>query len=112
MVPVTRDRGIGGPLPDGRHLLMLDTAHEHRAGGTGETFSWDAAVAVARSRAVLLAGGLGFDNVAEAIERVSPFGVDASSRLESAPGIKDHERVRRFVSAVREVETRARGRRP
>jgi phosphoribosylanthranilate isomerase len=112
VVPVGSDRGIPSPLPDPRHLLMLDSAHPHRAGGTGETFPWDAAIAVAGARAVLLAGGLGPDNVAEAIERVNPYGVDASSRLESQPGIKDAGRVRRFVSAVRDVEIRVRGRRP
>ena len=110
-VPVTRDRGIPTPLPAARHLLLLDSADEHRAGGTGETFAWDVAVPLAIERDVLLAGGLTPENVAAAIERVSPFGVDASSRLESAPGIKDPERVRGFVRAVREVEARMRGRR-
>jgi indole-3-glycerol phosphate synthase/phosphoribosylanthranilate isomerase len=50
---------------------------------------------------VVLAGGLGPENVAEAIEAVRPWAVDASSSLESAPGIKDHERVRAFVEAAR-----------
>ena len=48
---------------------------------------------------VVLAGGLGPENVAEAIEAVRPWAVDASSSLESAPGVKDHERVRAFVAA-------------
>ena len=50
---------------------------------------------------ILLAGRLGPDNVAEAISRVVPWGVDASSKLESAPGIKDHEKVRAYVEAAR-----------
>jgi hypothetical protein len=50
---------------------------------------------------VMLAGGLGPENVAEAIENVQPWAVDASSSLESAPGIKDHRRVRAFVEAAR-----------
>jgi indole-3-glycerol phosphate synthase / phosphoribosylanthranilate isomerase len=50
---------------------------------------------------VVLAGGLGPDNVASAIERVRPWAVDASSQLETAPGIKDHERIRAFVAAAR-----------
>jgi indole-3-glycerol phosphate synthase / phosphoribosylanthranilate isomerase len=50
---------------------------------------------------VVLAGGLGPDNVANAIERVRPWAVDASSQLETAPGIKDHERIRAFVAAAR-----------
>jgi indole-3-glycerol phosphate synthase len=50
---------------------------------------------------VMLAGGLGPENVREAIEAVQPWAVDASSSLERAPGIKDHDRVREFVAAAR-----------
>jgi phosphoribosylanthranilate isomerase len=50
---------------------------------------------------IVLAGGLSPENVREAIEAVRPWAVDASSSLESAPGIKDHERVRAFVEAAR-----------
>jgi phosphoribosylanthranilate isomerase len=50
---------------------------------------------------VVLAGGLGPENVRAAIEAVRPWTVDASSSLESAPGIKDHDRVRAFVEAAR-----------
>jgi indole-3-glycerol phosphate synthase len=57
----------------------------------------------AREKRVMLAGGLGPDNVAAAIERVQPWAVDASSALETAPGIKDHERIREFVRAARLV---------
>jgi phosphoribosylanthranilate isomerase len=49
----------------------------------------------------MLAGGLGPENVAEAIDAVGPWAVDASSSLESAPGIKDHGRVGAFVEAAR-----------
>jgi phosphoribosylanthranilate isomerase len=49
----------------------------------------------------VLAGGLSAENVQEAIEQVRPWAVDASSRLESAPGIKDHARVRAYVEAAR-----------
>ena len=97
-----------GDLPDARHLLMLDTAHASLAGGTGETFPWSVASAIARERDILLAGGLDAGNVGHAIEQVAPFGVDASSRLETSAGIKDAERIRRFVRAVREVDARVR----
>ena len=60
---------------------------------------WERAVAVAGR--IVLAGRLGPDNVREAIERVQPWGVDASSGLESAPGIKDHAKVRAYVQAAR-----------
>ncbi len=68
---------------------------------------WDGedATHLDRARAVegrlMLAGGLGPENVADAIAAVRPWAVDASSSLESAPGIKDHERVRAFVEAAR-----------
>ncbi len=100
-VPVGPDGVIAGPLPSDGALVLLDTAHPERAGGSGLTFPWAPAAALAATRDLVLAGGLGPDNVAEAIERVRPFAVDASSRLEQSPGIKDHERVRRFVAAVR-----------
>jgi phosphoribosylanthranilate isomerase len=112
-LPVTFAVGVdsGGalqsPLPGPRHLVMLDHADARRAGGTGETFPWEAAEPLARIRDVLLAGGLGPDNVADAIARVRPFGVDASSRLERAPGIKDRALVRRFVAAVKECDERS-----
>ncbi len=66
------------------------------APGTGESFDWTLARNLPHR--VILAGGLGPENVAEAVKLVRPWGVDACSRLESAPGIKDHERIRQFVA--------------
>ncbi len=57
--------------------------------------------AAAADGRIVLAGKLGPDNVAEAIRRVQPWAVDASSKLESAPGIKDPEKVRAYVEAAR-----------
>lgn len=110
-VTVDRDGQLSAPPPPLRHLLMLDTADALLPGGTGRSFPWDAAARIATGRPVLLAGGLDGGNVAAAIEQVRPFGVDASSRLESAPGIKDAEKVRRFVAAVRECDARIEARR-
>jgi len=109
VVPVSAAGELTARLPEARHLVMLDTAHAELAGGTGETFPWDAARRLARERAVLLAGGLSPDNVAEAIRRVRPFGVDASSSLERAPGLKDHAIVRRFIAAARAAEREREG---
>lgn len=95
--------GVAPPLP---HLVLLDTAHDKLAGGTGRTFPWSAVADFAAERPVLLAGGLDADNVAAAIRAVRPFGVDASSKLESSPGVKDAELVRRYVAAVRECDER------
>ena len=87
-------------LPD-RLTVLLDVHDPVRRGGTGRTADWTLAAAVASRRRALLAGGLGPDNVAEAIAAVRPWGVDASSRLEAAPGVKDHVRLRAFLSAAR-----------
>jgi phosphoribosylanthranilate isomerase len=101
VISVSQDGSLGAPLPALDHLVLLDTAHPRLPGGTGERFPWETARVVAGTRPVLLSGGLDADCVAEAIERVQPYGVDACSRLERAPGIKDGEKVRRFVAAVR-----------
>jgi phosphoribosylanthranilate isomerase len=103
-VPVGADGSLGETLPPERHTVLLDTSDARLAGGTGRTFPWEAARVVAATRPVLLAGGLDDGNVAEAVAAVRPLGVDASSRLESSPGVKDPERVRRFVAAVRACE--------
>ena len=100
-VSMGADGGLKAALPAPGRLVLLDRAHASLAGGTGETVPWSHAAPIARSRDVLLAGGLSPDNVAEAIGIVRPWGVDAASRLESAPGVKDHDRVRRYVAAAR-----------
>jgi len=67
----------------------------------GITFDWKQTRGV--SEKLILAGGLNASNVAEAIRIARPWGVDASSGLESAPGIKDHDKVRQFVKAAQEA---------
>ena len=82
------------------NTILVDTPSEGY-GGSGRTFDWTlAAEAVAGGKQVLLAGGLTPENVAAAVETVRPFGVDVASGVESGPGIKDEERVRRFISAA------------
>jgi phosphoribosylanthranilate isomerase len=81
--------------------VVLDTSSATQYGGTGATFDWALARGV-RHR-VILAGGLSAENVAEAIRIACPWGVDASSRLERAPGLKDHQRVRAFIHAALEA---------
>ncbi len=68
----------------------------------GISFDWNAARGIAER--VIIAGGLDASNVAEAIRIAQPWGVDASSKLESSPGIKDHEKVRAFINAARATE--------
>jgi phosphoribosylanthranilate isomerase len=74
-------------------------------GGSGATFDWAlaAAAVAAAERPVILAGGLGPDNVAEAVRTVRPYGVDVASGVESAPGLKDEQLMRRFIEAAKEA---------
>ena len=74
---------------------------EAGAGGTGEVFDWSIARACQESRPVFLAGGIDAGNIAAAIAEVRPFGIDVSSGVESSPGIKDGELVRRLFSEAR-----------
>jgi phosphoribosylanthranilate isomerase len=83
--------------------LLLDVRDPVQRGGTGRTIDWTAAAAVAVRRRVLLAGGLTPDNVAAAIAEVRPFGIDVSSGVERAPGIKDHQRLRALFEAVHDT---------
>ena len=104
-VGVTPEGVLLADEPPAPHLLMLDTSIAGHEGGTGRTWPWPVARSIAERRDVLLAGGLHAGNVAQAIEALKPFGVDAASRLEARPGIKDPEQVRRYVEAVRMRET-------
>jgi len=80
---------------------LVDTPAGAQRGGTGRSFDWSL-VRDLPAR-IVLAGGLGPDNVAEAVRQVRPWGVDACSRLESAPGRKDAAKVRALIQAVREA---------
>jgi phosphoribosylanthranilate isomerase len=86
-----------------RVRLLLDVHDPVARGGTGRTIDWAAAADIAAQRAILLAGGLTPDNVADAVARVRPFGVDVSSGVERAPGIKDHQRLRALFEAVHDA---------
>jgi phosphoribosylanthranilate isomerase len=96
-LPVLRS---GGPYPAEWPERFL---YEGARSGAGTTADWDEARALAMRGDLVLAGGLRPENVAAAIERVRPFGVDVSSGVESAPGRKDAARIREFVAAARRV---------
>ncbi len=70
-------------------------------GGTGSSFDWGLAVAAKKYGRVILAGGLTPENVRDAVRRARPWGVDVASGVESAPGRKDHARVRAFIQAAK-----------
>ncbi len=103
-----RDRGSFLALAEykgriGVRGFVVDAFSEEAYGGTGQTTDWSLAHEAAQAAPILLAGGLTPHNVAEAIQQVTPYGVDVSSGVESKPGKKDHEKIRAFIQAVRLV---------
>jgi phosphoribosylanthranilate isomerase len=86
-----------------RFITLLDSEVEGKYGGTGESFNWDLAKEVAKKYPVIIAGGLAPQNVAMLIKRVSPWGVDVSSGVESN-GVKDASKIRAFIEAVRSTK--------
>ena len=92
-------------LAEAADALVVDALVPGQLGGSGVTVPWgilgESLDAMEMGHRIVLAGGLTPDNVAEAIGYVSPMVVDVSSGVESAPGIKDHARIRAFVAAVR-----------
>ena len=84
--------------------FLLDSHAPGAAGGTGERFDWTHVPSI-EGRALLLAGGLTPDNVGHAVRATRVWGVDVSSGIETAPGEKDPEKMRRFVEAVRIADT-------
>jgi phosphoribosylanthranilate isomerase len=87
--------------------LVVDALVPGRLGGTGVAIPWgmlgESLDAMDSGHRIVLAGGLTPENVGEAISYVSPMVVDVSSGVESAPGIKDHARIRAFVAAARGI---------
>jgi len=95
-----RMRAYPGPA------YLLDAPVPGRHGGTGAMCDWDVARrAVALGHPIILAGGLTPENVAEAVLYVRPYAVDTSGGVESAPGKKDHEKIRRFLQNAKHAQT-------
>jgi phosphoribosylanthranilate isomerase len=88
--------------------LLLDTYSPVKAGGTGNSFSWEIALKAKEKRNFILSGGLNQDNVGEAIKKVRPWGVDVSSGVERGQGKKDHLKMNDFVKEVRKADEKTR----
>jgi phosphoribosylanthranilate isomerase len=88
--------------PFSRAAAWLFDSHVPEYGGVGESFDWS--LVPATDKPVILSGGLSRDRVAEAIRRVRPWGVDVSSGVESAKGIKDAAKIAAFIAEVRNAD--------
>ncbi len=82
--------------------FLLDTWHPDLSGGTGQSFDWNVAKGLVSDFPIILAGGINIENVHDAIETVSPWGIDLSSGLEDAPGHKNFDLVTRFFDLISE----------
>jgi phosphoribosylanthranilate isomerase len=81
--------------------FMLDSYRDGVRGGTGVTFDWHLAVVARTFGRIILAGGLTPDNIAEAVKLVQPYAVDVAGGVEREKGIKDHVKMKKFISEVR-----------
>ena len=91
-------KGITGYAVSG---FLLDSYNDGSRGGTGHIFDWNLALRAKKQGPVILAGGLNQYNVYTAIHRVRPYGVDVCSGVEKSAGVKDPQKIREFVKAVR-----------
>jgi phosphoribosylanthranilate isomerase len=112
VIAVVSVSGSAAPLPPAEWLrrcrwLLFDAGGSAGGGGTGTQFDWGVLDGKRFDAPVYLAGGLDAANIAEAIERVHPTGVDVASGVERAPGVKDPEKLRRFFEAVRAADASA-----
>ena len=81
-------------------IVLLDTYDENTPGGTGKTFDWSIAEGIVNREGVLLAGGLNPENVDDAVQQLTPWGVDVSTGVET-DGIKDHAKIRAFIETAK-----------
>jgi phosphoribosylanthranilate isomerase len=96
-----------GEIPDAAAWpdpVMLDTWSADQRGGTGQVWDWELARHLLSERKVFIAGGLEPGNVGKVVSGFRPYGVDVSSGVEASVRVKDPEKVRAFVHAVRLAE--------
>ena len=101
-----RDGEVPG-ADDWPNPIMLDSWSPDQRGGTGRTWDWEVARPLLRTRQVFIAGGLEPGNVGKVVSEFKPYGVDVSSGVEARVRVKDPEKVRAFIRAVRLAEALA-----
>jgi phosphoribosylanthranilate isomerase len=92
---------VNGFVREEAPAFLVDASVKGAYGGTGITADWPAAAELSKYYPLLLAGGLTPENVADAVRRVKPWGVDVASGVESSPGVKDADKMKAFIQAVR-----------
>lgn len=95
-VDILRNHGSG--------TFLLDACSPDLVGGTGKTFDWSQVYGANAFGSIIIAGGLTPENVGEVVNKLHPFGVDVASGVESQPGKKDYEKMRRFIEAVQRAD--------
>jgi phosphoribosylanthranilate isomerase len=88
----------------GSRTFLLDACSSDQFGGTGKSFNWDLVFGANAFGSIVIAGGLNPENVAQAVSTLHPFAVDVASGVESTPGKKDYEKMRRFIEAVHRAD--------
>lgn len=96
---------LTAPYADSVAYFLFDTKTNGQSGGTGSTFAWDILIDFDPGVPFFVSGGLHAGNVADLVETVYPFGVDASSRLETSPGVKDMAKLADFFETIESLNS-------
>ena len=88
----------------GSGTFLLDACSADQFGGTGQIFDWDLVFGANAFGSIIIAGGLTPENASQVVSTLHPFGVDVASGVESRPGKKDYEKMRRFIEAVQRAD--------
>ena len=88
----------------GSGSFLLDACSADQLGGTGQIFDWNLVFGANAFGSIIIAGGLTPENASQVVSTLHPFGVDVASGVESRPGKKDYEKMRRFIEAVQRAD--------
>ena len=93
----------------GSGTFLLDACSSSQFGGTGKSFNWDLVFGANAFGSIIIAGGLTPDNVSDVVSTLHPFAVDVATGVESKPGKKDYDKIRRFIEAVQRADVAVMG---